>query len=149
MNSKFSHSGNIILAGFGMMIIFMSYLVFICINQPAEMVNDNYYENELKYQDNINAKVNGDVYVQSFSITKDGNKIKLSLPAELSSKFTKASVNFYCVADKSADIKMVLQNSSDGIYYLDASSWKKLNFIAKISIVSGGKKYFHELTIQL
>jgi len=149
MNSKFSHSGNIILAGFGMMIIFMSYLVFICINQPAEMVNDNYYENELKYQDNINAKVNGDVYVQSFSITKDGNKIKLSLPAELSSKFTKASVNFYCVADKSADIKMVLQNSSDGIYYFDASSWKKLNFIAKISIVSGGKKYFHELTIQL
>jgi len=149
MNSKFSHSGNIILAGFAMMIIFMSYLVFRCVSQPAEMVNDNYYENELQYQDNINAKVNGDEYVESFSITIHGNKIRLTLPKELTTNFTKASVIFYCVSDKTADIKMVLQNSSDGIYYFDASSWKKLNFIAKISIVSGGKKYFHELTIQL
>jgi len=149
MNSKFSHSGNIILAGFAMMIIFMSYLVFICINQPAEMVNDNYYENELQYQDNINAKVNGDEYMESFSITIHGNKIRLTLPKELTTNFTKAIVIFYCVSDKTADIKMVLQNSSDGIYYFDASSWKRLNFITKISIVSGGKKYFHEMTIQL
>jgi hypothetical protein len=149
MNSKFSHSGNIILAGFAMMIIFMSYLVFRCINQPAEMVNDNYYENELKYQDNINAKVNGDVYMQSFAITIHGSKIILKLPIELTNNFTSASVIFYCVSDKSADIKILLQNSSDGIYYFDASTWKKLNFIAKISIVSGGKKYFHEMTIQL
>jgi hypothetical protein len=149
MNSKLLHSGNIILAGFGMMIIFMSYLVFRCINQPAEMVNDNYYENELKYQDNIDAKVNGDVHVESFSVTKVGNKIKLRLPVELTSKFSKATVIFYCVSDKTADIKKILQNSSGGMYYFDASSWKKLNFIAKISIESGGKRYFHELPIQL
>jgi len=149
MNSKFSHSGNIILAGFAMMIIFMSYLVFRCASQPAEMVNDNYYENELQYQDNINAKVNGDEYMESFSITIHGNKIRLTLPKELTTNFINASVIFYCVSDKTADIKMVLQNSSDGIYYFDASSWKRLNFITKISIVSGGKKYFHEMTIQL
>jgi hypothetical protein len=149
MNSKFLHSGNIILAGFGMMIIFMSYLVFRCINQPAEMVNDNYYENELKYQDNINAKANGDMYLQSFAITKDGNKIRLNLPTELTNSFTKASINFYCVSDKSADIKMDLINSNDGIYYFDASAWKKSNYIAKVTIELGGKKYYHEMPIQL
>ena len=149
MNSKFLHSGNIILAGFAMMIIFMSYLVFRCINQPAEMVNENYYENELKYQDNINAKHNGDVYMQSFAITIHGSKIKLTLPIELTSNFQNASVTFYCVSDKTADVKIDLNNSSNGIYYLNASSWKKLNFIAKISIESGGKKYLHEMPIQL
>jgi hypothetical protein len=149
MNSKFLHSGNLIIAGFGMMIIFMSYLVFRCMTQPAEMVNDNYYENELKYQENIIAKSNGDEYKDGYQITKVGNEVKLNLPKELTSKFDKASINFYCISDKTFDTKVVLKQSNEGVYTFDCSKWKNVSYTVKISIEKDGKTYYHELPLQL
>ena len=113
------------------------------------MVNENYYESELKFQDNINAKSNGDLYGKSYSITNENGKIKITVPTEFSSSFTNASVNFYCVSDKDFDRKISLPQSTDGVYLFDGRAWKKLSYIAKVSFVVDGKTYYHELPIQL
>lgn len=149
MNSKLLHSGNIIIAGFGLMIIFMSYLVIRCINQPAEMVNDNYYENELKYQDNIIAKSNGDEFASEYSVRVNANKISLNVPPNLASEFTKGSVNFYCISDKNFDKKINIENSKFGVYEFDCTGWKKVSYMVKIAIEANGKTYYHEIPLQL
>ena len=58
MGSKLTHSGNVIMAGFGIMLLLMSFLVYKCIVQRTDMVSADYYEKELHFQENIDAKAN-------------------------------------------------------------------------------------------
>jgi hypothetical protein len=55
MLKKLTHSGNLIIAGFFLMLLFMSFLVYKCMLQRTDMVSANYYEKELNFQDNIEA----------------------------------------------------------------------------------------------
>ena len=47
MGNKLTHSGNVIMAGFGIMLLLMSFLVYKCIMQRTDMVSADYYETQV------------------------------------------------------------------------------------------------------
>ena len=149
MNSKLTHSGNIILAGFGMMILFMCYLVYNSIHNEAQMVTDNYYENELKFQDRIDAKANGDAYTEAMKLAVADGKLQISIPTELSNKLTNGRLAFYCISNKKDDKNLAIKANATGLYAIDVKSWEKLSYIAKLTFECDGKKYYHEMPFNL
>ena len=149
MNSKITHSGNIILVGFGMMILFMCFLVYKSINNEAQMVNDNYYENELKFQERIDAKANGDAYTEAMKLGVTDGKLQIQIPTELSNKLTEGSITFYCISSKKEDKNLAIKANETGLYAIDVIAWEKLSYIAKLTFECEGKKYYHEMPFNL
>lgn len=141
---KLSHPGNIILIGFGVMVLFMSYLVYQCTQNPAVMVSNNYYEQELKYQDVIDAKENTVAYNDSLTMMKEEGQISFRIPDGINKDLTTASVMVYNRADDKKDRHIELKKSLDGIYAVSTKEWGQGNYELKLSIQSGDKAYYKE-----
>ena len=146
MVNKLTHSGNLIIAGFFLMLLFMSFLVYKCIQQPTDMVSANYYEKELNFQDNIEARQNGEAYQFGVDI-KDGG-VELKIPAQLAAGMKDATISFYCAADSRQD-KVLKLAAGTGVFNISTKGWKHMSYIAKISFVSSGKTYYKEIPVVL
>lgn len=49
-------------------------------NQKVELETKNYYNEELKFQEQIDAKMAGNAYIDSFNVYEKDGQIKLSVP---------------------------------------------------------------------
>lgn len=141
---KLTHSGNIVLIGFGVMILFMTYLVYQCTQNPSVMVSKNYYEQELKYQDVIDAKANTEAFTDSLTMMKEEGQISFRIPEAINKDLTTASVLVYNRADDKKDRNIELKKSMDGIYAVSTKDWGQGNYELKLSIQSGEKAYYKE-----
>ena len=141
---KISHPGNIILVGFGGMVLFMCYLVYQCTQNPSVMVSNNYYEQELKFQDLIDAKTNTLPFTDSLIMNKESHQITFQIPLSINKEITKASVQLYNRADDKKDRTINLAKNEQGIYALNTIDWGKGNYELKLSIQTGTKQYYKE-----
>ena len=108
------------------------------------MVSKNYYEQELKYQDLIDAKSNTVEYSDSMTIAKTEGKVVFRIPLSLNNKLTGASVKLYNRADDTKDRTIDLKKNEEGLYALNTSDWGKGNYQLKLSIHAGEKQYYKE-----
>lgn len=141
---KLFHSGNVVLAGFGVMIVLMSVLVYLCTKNPAIMVSKNYYEEELTYQDKIDATNNALSFDQSLTMEKGNGQVTITIPATINQQLIKASLAVYCLTDDKKDTKIDLSPNSEGVYTVDSHNWQQGNYRLKLSMESGGKNYYKE-----
>ena len=148
-NNKFTHGGNLIMAGFVLAIIAMSLLVYNVMQNKIEMVSDNYYEKEVSFQNQIDAEKNASAYKDSFSIASNGDQIILKLPAELSQKLDSGKVHFYAQASQSDDKYFALTRNSNGVYVINAAGWRKTAYKPRLSFSAGGNQYYRTLYLQL
>lgn len=149
MNKKFTHSGNIILAGFVFLIILMSLMFYRISREKFEMVTENYYEKEMAFQGHIDAAKNSEVLGERFSMKTGKDFVTMVIPGELSVNMHSGEAYFYCPLGESNDKRLPIQPSADGAYTFNTSDWKKTKYFAKISFESGGKKYFKEFELDI
>jgi hypothetical protein len=138
------HAGNIILVGFGFMLVFMTWLVFKCTQNPSIMVATNYYEQEMKYQNTIDAKENTKLYYDGITMQKEASSIKFKLPEELGSNLQSMSMVAYNKSNDKLDRKYDLVMNEQGDYVVNTSDWVSSSYKLKLSIQSGNKEYYKE-----
>lgn len=144
------HSGNIILAGFAGMILFMSYLVFQCIQNPSALVSDNYYEQELTYQNVIDAKQDFADLQQNVTIKKEDEQILLCFPDTLNNKVIQTNFTFYNVANSKSDYQFKLLKNSEGIYRFKLSDFVPGSYRVKMQIEAEHQQnYYHEIPVAI
>lgn len=144
---KLTHSGNILLIGFGGMLIMMSVLVYLSVKQEIPMVSKNYYEQELVYQQRLDAMNNTNTYDRQFHIAQEDNIINLQLPTELSRNISEGTVYFYCPAQESMDRQVPLPAQADGKYTFDRHNLPGAAYVVKISFRANGRDYYKELKL--
>ena len=147
--SKLNHSGNLILAGFGLAILLMSFLVYKSLQQNFELVTDNYYEKEVLFQGQLNATENAKPYDSLFVVKKSGDALTLNLPARLANDLTNGTVYFYCPSNRKEDRTFKLESSSTGEYNYNTSNWLKVGYKARVSFKNNGTDYYKELDVYL
>ena len=141
---KWTHSGNIIIVGFGISIILMGYLVYSCIINPSDLTSTNYYDQEIKFQEKIDAQKNTIPFSNQIELLKKENEIVLNIPNEINKDATKISLNLYSIANKNEDKELELKKNESGVYTVNTSGWTKNNARLKLDITSNSKKYFKE-----
>lgn len=144
---KLTHPGNILLLGFGAMLILMSLLVYMTMRQHIPMVSKDYYEQELRYQHKLDAIGNTRDYGSQFAAYTHGTYVELQLPPALSAAMEQGTVHFYCPADETQDRKEQLTASPDGVYTFNRSLLPGKRYIVKVSFTSGGKAYYQEIPL--
>lgn len=92
--------------------IFVTYTVFVIIvvihviffmNQKVELVTDNYYEKELKYQEQIDKINNTNSLKDELKLEQDAKSIRLLFPGLYTNGILKGEIYFYKPSDSGKD----------------------------------------------
>lgn len=129
-------------------IIFVSTLVFVlyqAFQQDNSLVMDNYYEEDIKYQQQYDKIKNTSELTTKVKVDFDGAKgeILLTFPPD-STAITTGNVWVYHPADKSADTKYDFSLSKTNMYQIKVDQMSKGRLKVKIDWERAGVKYYQE-----
>lgn len=143
------HPGNLIIVGFVLFAVWMVYFSWKTSQVKFEMaVDGDYYQLEKDYDKKIEAESLANQFGNQFSFKKNGNKLTVQIPSELSSNLENGIIEFFCLSDSKSDTRQKLQKNSDGIYVFNRETVAPgHNYIVKISLNSSGKNYYKEFKL--
>lgn len=122
----------------------MSYLVYRSMNVNYELVEKDYYKNELHYQQVIDGTKRANALATPVSIQQNADGIELQLPAEMKNKTITGEVWFYCDYDETRDRKFPLQLGAEASQSFSLSKFRAGTYIVKINWTEGGQEYYSE-----
>lgn len=121
-------------------------LVFLSYGQKHDLVSKDYYAQELKYQDKIDAINNSNAQPNSITHKVEGSSIIISINDSLSLHNFSGTINFFRPSDASKDVKlkMVFVNNQQVI---SKNTLQHGSYKMQLSWKNNGKNYYKEEVI--
>jgi hypothetical protein len=141
--------GNRLLLVFVVFALGISTLVYLCMTTPVDLVSNDYYKDELAYQQVIDAVKRTNSLTGSVVLREKGQKISLQLPEEMKHASVDGTVSFYCPSDMARDKRMALAPDGEAHQDIDAGSIEPGRYSVRIRWTSGGVLYFSEQSINI
>ena len=125
-------------------------MVSLATQQTNGMIDKNYYAQELKYQNIINATANLQKQTNNHSILNTAaNGITLQLPPNTYQAIQKGSIELLKPNDSSKDLLFSLQPDSMGQQVIASKDLNKGYYLARVYWESEGTPYYHEQKISI
>lgn len=121
-------------------------LVVMSFKQKVELVSDDYYAQEIKFQDKIDAINNEKSLVGSIHHSINGNEITLIADSSLLSKDFEGTIHFFRPSDSSKDIQLKM-NFVNNTQAIDSKQLIHGAYKLQLSWTSNQKHYFKEEVI--
>ncbi len=124
-------------------IALLSFVVF-SFSVDVNLVAEDYYQQEIAYEDQIARIKNTKSLDETPTITLKNNVVVLSFPAELKPK---GRIHFFRPSDVSMDRKIAIALGADGTQPIDFSTQEAGKWIVKITWAQENKEYYQEFII--
>lgn len=134
--------GQGIVAAFILFVAFVGVIVFKAMNQDISLVSQNYYQEELAFENVIQASKNFDTLIQKPIIDISDSKVNIYFQNKIDS----ASILFYKPNNKKSDFKLSVNSQ---YVVADLSSKPKGLWRFKTVFYKNGLKYFKEGKIEI
>ena len=141
--------GNKLLIVFALFAGMMSYMVYRCFNVPVDLVSNEYYKDEIAYQQVIDGTKNANALSTKISIQESQSSISIQLPQEMRSKLIKGKILFYCPSNLENDKKIELSTDLNGKQDIDLKKITKGNYTVKIDWTDNNKLYHTEQPVTI
>lgn len=119
-------------------------MVAISISKSTDLVSENYYEQEIKYQDQIDLLKNSREIEKIISLTYADNLITIKSAGK---KGLKGEMHFYRTSNAAKDFKIDFSPDEKGMQTLTASNLDKGLWKVKMSLKDSSSKFFVEKSI--
>lgn len=119
----------------------------ISISRSTDLVSENYYEQEIKYQDQIDILKGSVELDENTYMTADSDKIILKVTDMKDFRNLNGEMHFYRTSDAKKDFKINFNPDAEGIQKISYSELDKGLWKVKMSLTDGEKKYFVEKNI--
>ena len=139
--------GNRLLLAFIVFAAGMALLVYKALNTDYELVEKDYYKQELRYQQVIDGKSQAGNLSKPLEFVRDDKGITLQLPPEMKAASPTGEIYFYCANNSRNDRKFKLNTDSSGQQFFEYSAIPSGSYLAKLSWAAGGKSYYAEKDI--
>lgn len=126
----------------------MCFLVYKAMNTRYELVSKTYYQDELRYQDKIDAKANASA-LSNIKIDTDNDNLILQLPDNFIGQSVKGDIWLYCKTDAIKDLRLPLTADEAGRQFIPKKQLMANKYLLKLSWESANKKYYTEQDIEL
>ena len=121
-----------ILIAYLVFVVGILFLVYKTSKETNELVTENYYAKELKYQQIIDASNQTSNLLSKPKINCNSNYIKISFPEEFTGKVITGNIELYYAADEQKDLllnfetkeltyKIPLTNNNKGLHKINLS----------------------------
>jgi hypothetical protein len=141
--------GTKLIVVFGVFVLAMIWLVAMTMRQDVQLVKKEYYQEELRYQQVINARSNAHALGDTVVITKTPAAIRIQLPVQMRGEPIRGKVMLYCAAAELRDKNWVLLTDSNGVQEILSDGLAKGSYTIRLSWEKGDKTYYTEHNIQL
>ncbi|MEO6304352.1 MAG: FixH family protein [Bacteroidia bacterium] len=130
-------------------VVLISSLVFISASNKSELVAKDYYSQELKYQDRIDAIENEKQLKISIEYTLEEEQIILMYPQTEIDKTFNGEILFFRPSDASKDLKINLNFDQDGKQVIKKSKLIKGIYKMCITWKNNNKMFYKEQIITM
>lgn len=117
-------------------------MVGISMTKNIDLVTENYYEKELKYQDKIDMLNRTKALTDKITIENTSGIVKINFPSAYANEIITGTVNFYRAMDKKKDFKVELKKDASSIQKISTANMEKGNWKVEIMWKMQGKDYF-------
>jgi len=139
--------GNKLLVAFIVFGLGMGYLAYRSMNTNFELVENDYYKQELRYQQVIDGKKEANNLALPVNVEQTAEGIILQLPEEMKNKTISGNIWFYCAYDAKKDKKFALKTNNAGMQSFQPESITPGNYTVKINWSDEEKKYYAEKSL--
>ena len=129
-------------------VVGMLFLVIKSTMQKFELVQPDYYADELKYQTVIDASQRAKNFQVELNVQKQTGKLNIMLPKEFSNKRVTGKAHLYYAADIQKDIVKKFE-TNNGTFTIETFSTTKGNYTLKLEVMKEGVSYYYEQKIFL
>ena len=135
--------------GHGVVVALLSFMLFILSmvflfpngQKNAEMVSDNYYEEELLYQDVIDAKNRADTVKLRPEYSQDQNGIKITFPKNINNGNAKVNFVLNRTEDKNLDIKKEIILDANNAFLIPSNILVKGSYTLQLTWIKDKNDY--------
>ena len=146
---KLTHPGNLIIIGFVIMILLMSFLIYKTMQQNFEPINEDFYTQEKRVNEKQEwlkntAHINADI-----SIAQQQANLQVTIPSALSKHLSQGTLELYALDEKKHDVKFDIEPNETGIYNINISQVPKINYIAKLKFEAQDSTFYKEVSLKI
>lgn len=118
---KINWGTGIVLAFIGFISFIMYFIITMNVNNKYDhdLVSEDYYADELKYQDDIDKLKNGKNLEENISIKRTAEGLKIQFPADANFKDITGNVFLYRPSDKQLDFETSISLSNSNLLIPD------------------------------
>ncbi len=145
MKLKFNWGTGIVIS----MLVFMiatTGMMILFINQKVDLVTDNYYDKELKFQQQIDKVNNTNNLKEKIELKYESQFVKIKFPQSYVELNPAGELFFYRPSDNKKDFKIPLGIDSTGIQVIPFSSFDKGYWKVQLHWSMQSSEYFNELS---
>ncbi len=128
-------------------VLLMITMVIMSAYQKTELVSDDYYERELKYQDKIDGMNNANLLSAQISHTINDNALIVQFPNDFKNKNVTGEIVFFRPSDKTKDFISQIRLNETFCQTIDLKDLSKGMYKMQTEWKADGKTYFNEETI--
>ncbi len=145
---QFNWGLKIIVLYIGFILLILT-LVFKSLNQKVDLVAEDYYAQELKYQDKIDGMNNFNELSSPIKTTLEGKRLIIQFPIEFKHQKNSGEILIFRPSDSSLDIKTPIILDENGVQTINNKGLKKGVYKIQISCTNQGKKIYSEQSIYI
>ncbi|BDD00320.1 FixH family protein [Persicobacter psychrovividus] len=140
----------IILVTGAFMVFIISLVVMMC-RTDQFLVAEDYYKQELAYQDQIDRikNVQGLDGVVTVELSSDRKTAFVALPSEMIGKIKEGQIHWFRPDNARLDVAQPIEDNEIGRWVCDLSQMKKGRWRVRTTWTDGQKEYFDEKVITL
>ena len=133
---------------YGGFVVMMVGLVVASSRQNVDLVSNDYYVDEIKYQGVLDASKNEAGLAGAITVHADSGKVVIEFPAEFDKSIIKGNVVFYAANNKDWDRDMGI-SVNDNKMIVPRSGLQRALYQLKVTYSVDGKEYYYQTQIDL
>jgi hypothetical protein len=145
---KFNWGTGIVLA-FLIMISGMVYMVSIAIRQDFDLVDDDYYQKSITYQQHIEKEQNNDALAEKIKFDQSPESLTLTFPNLAGIQEYSGEIHFYSPVEKRRDLTVKITLDAKYNQIIDLKDLERGRYQVKIDWKVGKTGYYQEEEIVL
>lgn len=143
MKIKFNWGTGIVIA-FIIMVSGMTYLVSIALRQNDDLVENDYYQKSIAYQQHIDKAHNNDALIEKIKFEYSLGSLKLTFPNLADAKEYSGEVHLYSPVEEKRDLTVKIKLEPNFVQTIDLGKLQKGRYQVKIDWTAGRISYYQE-----
>ncbi len=131
----------------GAFMLMILLFVFGASKLQTELVSDNYYEKEIKFQETIDKQKNTNALEGNFEILGTVKSVKINLPKDLEGQEIEGTISLYRPSSEMLDFEVKAENSMEQV--IESENLVAGKWTISIDITADGKGYYYEEKVYL
>jgi len=129
-------------------VCFMTCMVIAAFRQSFDLVTEDYYGKELKFQSQINKQINHEQLKGSIVLEQNNESLNLIFPDEFNGQLITGEVLLFRPSDASKDVMLKLKTNGESLHISKKELFSGL-YQVQIDYNVTGKSYYFEKDIMI